>query len=249
MKKIHKILGMLVLTIFAFSCEEQLIVFEGEAISHFTTSAGSLGSKSSADTYAVEVGTTTAAAATVQISVSANSTAIEGVHFETLPGSVSIGAGEFVASFTVVPIVEGITPGEPVILVIDIANSTEDVKLTQTFTLAMDRICDPYPGDWVVTMHDSWGDGWQTTNGSGGPGIQVTLDDGSVLEVTLADGFEGSDIITIPDGTTEAAWYFPGDWYGEISFEITAPEGSLIYTSPQGALRGGGDLPVVLCAP
>ncbi|MEQ8924452.1 MAG: hypothetical protein RLO81_01500, partial [Fulvivirga sp.] len=73
----------------------------------------------------------------------------------------------------------------------------------------------PEPGDYLVTMHDSFGDGWQTTTGGGGPGIQVTLDDGTVLEVTLADGFEGEDTITIPNGTISASWFFPGDFYGE----------------------------------
>jgi hypothetical protein len=129
-------------------------------------------------------------------------------------------------------------------------------KTTVTF------LCPPYPGDWSVVMHDSYGDGWQTNDGSGGDGIQVTLDDGTVLEVGLcnpyvasgfdctptnAAGTDGTGTVTIPTGTITASWNFPGDQYGEISFEIYGPDGTQVYVSPQGA--AGGILPIVLCAP
>lgn len=262
MKNIHKILGVLVLSIFAFSCEEQLVVFEGATVTHFTSSAASLGAKTSADTYSIEIGTTTPAAATVQVAVSAKSTAIEGVNFEAFPASVSIGQGEFVTSLTIVPLPENMEVGETVILVIDITNSTvgEDSKsLNQSFTLAITRICPPYPGVWEVVMYDSYGDGWQTNDGNGGDGIQVTLADGTVLEVGLCNPYvesafdcvpeyvQGTGTITIPEGTETASWYFPGDYWGEISFEIYGPDGTKVWTSPQGA--GAGTLGIVHCAP
>lgn len=122
--------------------------------------------------------------------------------------------------------------------------------------------CAPYPGDWTVTMHDSYGDGWQTNDGNGGDGIQVTLNDGTVLEVGLCNpyvssgfactataGFEGSATVTIPSGTVEASWYFPGDQYGEISFEIFGPDGSLVFESGAPGNQGAGILPIILCAP
>ncbi|MBT8305734.1 MAG: hypothetical protein KJN85_02230 [Maribacter sp.] len=110
----------------------------------------------------------------------------------------------------------------------------------------------PTPGVWTVNMTDSYGDGWQTDTGGGGSGITVTLDDGTVLEVGLCspygsaagtflggpdctpnNGSEGSGTITIPAGTQTADWFFPGDNYGEIGFEIVTPNGNVVggYTS------------------
>lgn len=125
-------------------------------------------------------------------------------------------------------------------------------------------LCKPYPGDYRIVMHDSYGDGWQTNGGNGGDGIQVTVDgvvmqvglctpygDGSWLDVgecTPNDGYDGEGIITIPEGSEDASWYFPGDAYGEISFEIYGPTGTLLWAVGVGE-AGAGSLPVVLCAP
>lgn len=110
----------------------------------------------------------------------------------------------------------------------------------------------PTPGIWTINMTDSFGDGWQTDDDNGGSGITVTLDDGTVLEVGLCspygaaagtflggddcapnDGSTGTGTITIPDGTQSAEWFFPGDNYGEIGFEIVTPNGNVVggYTS------------------
>ena len=105
----------------------------------------------------------------------------------------------------------------------------------------------PTPGVWTINMTDSYGDGWQTDTGGGGSGIQVTLNDGTVLEVGLCspygsaagtfagsaactpnDGSSGSGTITIPAGATSADWFFPGDFYGEIDFEIVTPNGNIV---------------------
>ena len=261
MKAIYKIMLSLAFLVFITSCEDldDKLAYSGDTVSHFTSEAGIHAAKNNSETFSIEVGTTTPAAATVQLAANSNSTAIEGVHYEAIPSSVSIGQGEFVTSFTVVPLVEGITPGEPVILVVDITNTAVETGLPQSFVLSLDRICDPYPGDWSVVMHDTWGDGWQTNDGNGGDGIQVTLDDGTVLEVGLCNPYvevaydctleysEGTGIISIPAGTTKASWFFPGDAYGEISFEVYGPDGSLVYTSPLAS--PAGDLPIVLCAP
>lgn len=105
-------------------------------------------------------------------------------------------------------------------------------------------------GDWVIDMHDSYGDGWQTSGGNGGPGITVTLSTGEVMEVGLCTPYEandydcitedsdGSDVITIPPGIESAVWYFPGDYWGEISFEIYAPSGNLVAAYEAGAPAG-----------
>jgi hypothetical protein len=265
MKTIYKIIFSLSIIALVASCEkvDDNLTFKGEAVYHFTLSSGSAshGAKSSADTYALGVGTTTAAAVTIQFSVASTSTAVEGVHYEAIPTSVSIGQGAFASSLTIVPLPEGITPGEPVTLVIDITNSTvEKQSLPQSFTLSLDRVCDPLPGDYRVVMHDSFADGWQTNDGNGGDGIQVTLDDGTVIEVGMCNPYVESpftcapgdfsnaeDVVTIPVGTTSASWYFPGDAYGEISFEIYGPDGTEVWRSPVAA--GAGILAIVLCAP
>ena len=105
----------------------------------------------------------------------------------------------------------------------------------------------PTAGVWTVNMTDSYGDGWQTDTGGGGSGITVTLDNGTVLEVGMCspygsaagtflgsadcapnDGSTGVGTITIPEGTLTADWFFPGDAYGEIGFEIVTPNGNVV---------------------
>jgi hypothetical protein len=115
----------------------------------------------------------------------------------------------------------------------------------------------PTPGDWIVSMEDTYGDGWQTTTGNGGPGITITLNDGTVFEVGLCTPYEANDydcvddlsagtaIVTIPAGTTSAVWNFPGDFYGEIIFEITSPSGNVVGGGGPG--YPAGPIPLNLC--
>ncbi|MBA6314277.1 hypothetical protein [Cellulophaga baltica] len=123
------------------------------------------------------------------------------------------------------------------------------------FSFSSQFVCilDEIPaGDWVIDMHDSYGDGWQTDDANGGSGITVTLSDGSVIEFglcspylasdfdcTVNDGSNGSTTITIPEGITSAVWNFPGDNWSEISFEIYAPSGNLVSASATGASSAG----------
>jgi hypothetical protein len=129
--------------------------------------------------------------------------------------------------------------------------------------------CSPEPGDYTVDMHDSYGDGWQTNAGNGGDGIHVDIDGtivvvgmcspyggdnvGSELDVTqgvctVGNGTtDASAIVTIPDGTSSATWTFPGDNYGEISFEVYGPGGEELYVGAPGA-TAAGLLPITLCA-
>lgn len=127
-------------------------------------------------------------------------------------------------------------------------------------------LCSPEPGDYLVDMHDSFGDGWQTDDGNGGSGIQVTID-GTITEVGMCspygaaagtfaggtdcvtgDWYEASDVVTIPVGAGEATWFFPGDQYGEISFEVYAPDTSLLFASGGSGDTAAGLLPITLCA-
>ncbi len=131
-------------------------------------------------------------------------------------------------------------------------------------------LCAPEPGDYTVDMHDSYGDGWQTTTGSGGAGITVTVDGSVFAEVGICspyggsnvgtfldeslggctpnDGYDGSAVVTIPVGALEATWDFPGDRYGEIFFEVYGPNDALLFASGGPGDTAGGLLPVALCA-
>ena len=51
--------------------------------------------------------------------------------------------------------------------------------------------------------------------------------------------------VTIPVGTQLAVWQWPGDTYGEISFQIYGPAGNLLLDSGQGP--GAGQLDVLNC--
>ena len=117
--------------------------------------------------------------------------------------------------------------------------------------------CSPEPGDYVVNMVDSYGDGWQ------GGGISVNID-GTVVYATICDewgtalpgclgtGYPnntgGTVTITIPPGTVSAIWDYAGDaWPGEVSFQIYAPDGTMIINVPPGGIPAQL-LPVAVCA-
>lgn len=115
----------------------------------------------------------------------------------------------------------------------------------------------PPAGEYRIDMQDSFGDGWQTDTGNGGSGITVTLSNGEVIEFGLCTPYEdspfdctegessGSTTITIPEGLTSAEWNFPGDEYGEISFQIYAPSGNQV--ASYGAGSPAGPIPLNLC--
>ncbi len=126
-------------------------------------------------------------------------------------------------------------------------------------------VCTPQFGDYTVIMHDAYGDGWQTTTQSGGPGLTIHIDDTEV-QVGICtiwetpeydcipgngsgDGTVGdSDIqavVNVPEGTQQLTWELPGDAWGEISFQVYAPNGDLLFDR-----QPGGDvglLPILLC--
>lgn len=124
-------------------------------------------------------------------------------------------------------------------------------------------VCAPKPaqeGTWRVDMQDAFGDGWQPTTGDGGgPGLIITLTDGTVYELGLCtpyetpgyactDGVEeGSTTFDVPAGQTGAAdIQFQGDFWGEISFQIYTPAGNLVADVGTGA--GAGAVAIDYCA-
>lgn len=183
---------------------------------------------------------------TVNISVDASSTAMSNM-YQLGSTSIVIPAGQTAGSTTLTSISDNLVTDETVsiILNLDAGENTIGVGTKITYYFLKPEICLPVAGDYRVDMHDSWGDGWQTNSGGGGPGLQVTID-GVVTEVTLASGFEGTAVVTVPDPSFSVNWYFPGDWYGEISFEIYDPSGNLVFARAQAA-GGGLDLPFEVC--
>lgn len=130
-------------------------------------------------------------------------------------------------------------------------------------------LCAPKAGEYTIDMKDSYGDGWQTNAGNGGDGIQVSVTDAAgvvtVIEFGMCsayaddsfldaangkcvpnDGSTASTSVIIPEGTAEATWNFPGDQYGEISFEVYAPNGDLLLAVGLGE-GAPGLLPVTNC--
>ena len=124
------------------------------------------------------------------------------------------------------------------------------------FLYSADIVCPPIgplPGVYTVEMQDSFGDGWQTTTGDGGPGLTLTLSTGEVFEFLICSDYEdnancsgggsaGTATFTMPDGVESAEWNFPGDFYGEISFQIIHPSGATIADVGTGSAAG----PVVI---
>ena len=124
-------------------------------------------------------------------------------------------------------------------------------------------VCSPEPGTYRIEMQDSFGDGWQTTTGGGGDGIQVDLD-GTIVEFGMCSPYGGTSFLTtgpcdpsvdggstatatveIPVGTVSAIWNYPGDFYGEISFQVYGPGDELLLDAGPGTAQG--ILPVTLC--
>jgi hypothetical protein len=102
----------------------------------------------------------------------------------------------------------------------------------------------PKPGGYTVDMQDSYGDGWQ------GDGIEITLTDAAGVDtVVYADmlssydggapsgsalAFADTVVIDVPNGTDLAIWNYTGDSYpGEVSFQVYAPDGTLLLSIGQ----------------
>ena len=154
------------------------------------------------------------------------------------------------------------------------SGSLQGSYFSSPFSWGVPILCQPVDGDYLIDMQDSFGDGWQTDAGNGGSGLKavLTLADGSELieEVGMCSPYGSDNIgsamdpamgictgpastsfygatatVTIPAGTQLAVWQWPGDTYGEISFQIYGPAGNLLLDSGQGP--GAGQLDVLNC--
>lgn len=124
-------------------------------------------------------------------------------------------------------------------------------------------VCGPKPtqaGTWRVTMQDAFEDGWQpTTADGGGPGLVITLSDGTIFEIGLCTPYEdpgydctsgdaeGEATFEVPPGQTGAALIeFKGDFWGEISFQIFTPAGNQVASVGTGT--DAGPIEIDYCA-
>ncbi|MEO0572710.1 MAG: hypothetical protein AAF039_13470 [Bacteroidota bacterium] len=146
-----------------------------------------------------------------------------------------------------------------------VADNTGNITGTffsSPFQYSATVICPPKPpseGVWTVEMQDSFGDGWQPTTGSGGgPGLVITLTNGTVFEIGLCttledpgydctDGVsEGTASFEVPAGLEGAADFeFRGDFFGEISFQIITPNGNVVADIATG--QAAGNIPIDFC--
>jgi len=99
--------------------------------------------------------------------------------------------------------------------------------------------CSPLPGDYVIDMQDSYGDGWQSDRG-------IVADiDGEETDILLVSGSSGSFTLTVPVGSESLTWNYTGDSFpGEVSFQVTGPGGENLgsFSEPTAGL-----LPILLC--
>lgn len=117
----------------------------------------------------------------------------------------------------------------------------------------------PTPGVWTIEMQDAFGDGWQpTTADGGGPGIIISLSDGTMFEIGLCTPYEdpgydcttgdsaGTATFEVPAGLDEAAVFaFQGDFWGEMSFQIITPNGNTVADIP--ASTDAGEIVIDFC--
>ncbi len=129
-------------------------------------------------------------------------------------------------------------------------NATGDIQgqyFNSPFLYKVPLVCPPVPGDYVVEMFDSYGDGWQ------GGKIIVTID-GVSQELTIGNYWEGVPeadythkivTVTVPQNFTSLKWEWVPDLYPECSFKIYGPNtGDVIYEAgPDPAPASGEFVP------
>ncbi len=240
------------------SCEEQEVtVFDtenGQTLAQLSVTSAALGTPAEGASIELEVQVTTKSGSDRAISLVADASSTATPDQYSISGLV-IPAGEFTATVTITSNFEALPEEGATTLILnltDVAGSNDIVFSNESLTISLFRECPeaPTPGDWIVNMQDSYGDGWQSTTSNGGPGLMVTLSTGEVFEVGLCTPYEantyactpelssGSATITIPDGVESAEWFFPGDFWGEMSFQIIAPSGNTVADFGPGTAAG-----------
>lgn len=278
MKNIIKKFGILFagVALVLSSCEEERTVYDpvsGQTVASFSTTSVNMGVPTEGTSVDIEVTASTQSDSDRTITVEVDPASTASADQYTI-SSTSIPAGEFSGVITVQGNFDAL-PEEGarqlILNITDVSNSNDLTFGAGTVTISLFRQCEtaPTPGIWTINMEDSYGDGWQTTTGDGGPGITVTLSNGTVFEVGLCTPYEASDFectgfnnpydsgvrdwtsgtatIEIPEGIESAEWYFPGDNWEEISFTIVAPNGNTVASVATGE-GVAGPIEIDFCA-
>jgi len=255
----YKISTFLVGIFLVVSCADNDIpiydTVNGQTLAQFSLTSALLGTPAEGASVDVDVTVTTKTDSerTITLAVDPSSTATSDQY--TIGGDLVIPAGSFVGTITIASNFSALPESGSTVLTLnltDVSGSNDITFTNSTLNVEFFRECPPAPtaGDWIVNMEDSFGDGWQTDDGNGGSGLTCTLSTGEVFEVGLCNPYvaspydctpeftSGSAIITIPAGVESAEWFFPGDFYGEISFTIVAPSGNVVADYPQGSPAG-----------
>jgi len=275
MKKILILLLVITSGLILTSCEPQEnVIFDssGQVMSQFVGSSDVqpvVVEGTASTSIKVQVTNVSNSDRAIQVAAGENSTATPNQY---VISDLVIPAGEYEGTLNIAGVYDNIPTGDEFVLELKLVGvEGGDVVSNDTFNLTFFRFCPVQIGDYTIQMHDSYGDGWQTTNGDGGDPMTATLIDASgnetVIEFGLCspygDGWLGNDAdctpgpapraftdgtttITVPPGTVDIKWYFPGDRWGEISFEIYAPNGNQIYASGGAGDQEAGELPPLI---
>lgn len=133
-------------------------------------------------------------------------------------GRVTIVAGDTTGSATITILADG-TGEDPENAVLKVVGTGNANVSNGEFSFT---VTEPATCDWVLDMEDSFGDGWN------GAYIRFDVDNGSaVLDYTLDDGYSGQHTIPVPDGYDLVVSYESGAWDGEVTYTLTAPDGTV----------------------
>ncbi|MCW5517893.1 hypothetical protein [Muriicola sp. Z0-33] len=255
MKKYFVIITALFILI---SCgSEEVVIYDvenGQTLAQLSVTSATIPTPVEGASIELEVQVTTKSGSDRAVSLVADASSTATPDQYTIDGLV-IPAGEFTTTVTISSNFAALPEEGSTTLVLNldgIAGASNAIFSNETLTVSFFRECPeaPTPGDWIVNMQDSYGDGWQSTTSNGGPGLTVTLSTGEVFEVGLCTPYEantyactpelssGSATITIPDGVESAEWFFPGDFWGEMSFQIIAPSGNTVAEFGPGTAAG-----------
>jgi len=133
-------------------------------------------------------------------------------------GNVYIVAGDTTGSATITVFADG-TGEDPESATLKVVGSGNATVSNGDFTFT---VTEPATCDWVLDLEDSYGDGWN------GAAITFDIDNGSaVIPYTLDAGASVQHIVPVPDGFDLVVSYSSGAWDGEVSYTVTAPDGTV----------------------
>ena len=104
----------------------------------------------------------------------------------------------------------------------DVSSNFDNQSADHKFSASVICVSVPEPGDWILAMQDSYGDGWD------GAKVVVNIDGNSTI-YTFTSGFDETFTITIPEGTSVFTFtYEAGNWEEEHTYTLTDPNGVVV---------------------